>query len=459
MKRVNLKMAKSFGLLLVTLLLSYSCTDDVEKQNASGMNETDASCELYNFIVNDLGFHPDDVVDYGDQYVAEGDIAFDKKNYVIPEQFRNPRKAEPSDAIGPCINPNSASNGRIQQAVTGYLYRVDPATVRDVQVSIHSSIPQNLRSHITAAIDKWNTVSCTDIRFRLVTGTLRGHVEIRDDGGTLPEGSLSGRRLPDGKLEPNEYARTDFPSESGGTRNSQFLSKPGRTILVNSNLIAFDYERLSDGVRGNLTGLFIHELGHTIGVRHTNWRIGDTGQRGIVEIPLTPTSDASSVFNGGRVAVGDLSSADRTAMQHFYPKTQSGSCRTPLYYYWSPSRLDAFYTIPLTEKGSSTWGYNFYWAECFINTTQVSGTIPLYRYYNETTQDHALKTFDLGAGWRREATYYIYAAPGDGRIPLYEYYSSSNTDHCYTTRTSLSSPGGDSYVFQGIIGFVYTRDN
>jgi hypothetical protein len=61
-----------------------------------------------------------------------------------------------------------------------------------------------------------------------------------------------------------------------------------------------------------------HEIGHTIGICHTDG--GGTGGVGCILIPGTPTTDPSSVFNAGFTssATGEFSSGDIAALNILY---------------------------------------------------------------------------------------------------------------------------------------------
>lgn len=468
MELIKLKMARSLGLLLIVLLVSNSCTDDVEKQNKLVARQIDTSDPLLQFITEEVGFLPDDVVDYGDKYVAEGDIMFDKATYKLPASYLE--SDEPGDSEDPVtytnppgMNRPGGAHGRTQQAATGYLYRVGRLNLANIVVSIHSSIPksgsQNIRPYINEAIQRWNNVGCSEVKFTLATGSVRGHIQIRDDGGTLPEESL------DPNDEGDSYAWTDFPSESNHVRDLQFNGMPGRTIEINGDLVAFNYPN------DRKATLIMHELGHAIGMRHTDYRWADAANpQGIVWIPGTPdyapgdpddaVIDAGSVFNTDARNAPDFSANDKLAIRNLYPATLNNTnCRAPFYYYWSTTLADALFTWHLTELGNPASNYQFQKIECYINTAQILGTIPLYRYYNSSVTDHRyMTTFHNtieGYNYQKVAGY-LYQTGEAGRVPLYEYYSSDRTSHFYTVNWNLLREGADSYVYQGIIGYVYT---
>lgn len=436
MKFEKWKMAKAFAFLLVALLVSYSCSDpaieyELQKHNSQ---EIDISDPLYQFITEGLGISPDDVVDRGDMYVAEGDIMFNKSYFVVPEEFKKSKTSDASFVNPPVMEDRGEANGRTQQWIANYTTRVDRSVQRDITVSIHSSVPSsglyNIRPHITEAIQKWNNLSCTEIRFRLVTGR-RGHIEIKDDGGTLTDSP----RLVLGS--------TDFPS--GGF--------PGRTLLLN-----IDQMIDNNFATGLKTGIIMHELGHAVGIIHTNWFEGNETAAGGEQIPLSPTTDDLSVFIRGLPLTNDFSFNDREAIEIVYPAfSNNTTCRAPLFYYWSRTLSDAFFTTQLTDKGGTEfWNYSYQGIECYVHTAPVPfTTIPLYRYYSESTTDHALSISEMGNGWRLERTYYISPSPGPGRVALHEHYSSSRNDHFYTVRSGNFT----GYSYRSIVGYVWTADN
>lgn len=94
-------------------------------------------------------------------------------------------------------------------------------------------------------------------------------------------------------------------------------SNPGNTIIVNLNAKRADN---SEVVLSNLQKKFniIHELGHCLGLMHTN---GGSG----IAIPNTPVNgnnpDPSSVMNGGTAEVGwsRFSDYDLIAIRTLYP--------------------------------------------------------------------------------------------------------------------------------------------
>lgn len=447
MKRsFKLKMAKSCGLLLVCVLLSSSCGDETNNElnkDPFRVHQIDASDRLYQYITEGLGFDAASVVDYGTRYVAEGDIVFDKSRFEIPEDFRSTPLPDSDlsyvDAPGVGASHNHASNGRTKQYISKYTARVSKYTQRNITVSIHSSIPSsgryNLRPDITAAINSWNSISCSEIRFTVVTGR-RGHIEITDDP-SLP--SSPGLTL----------GLTDFPS--GGS--------PGWTVRLNVDQIVDN-----QFATNKRAGIIAHELGHAVGLRHSDWATAGTGEQsdGAILIPQTPTTDAQSIMNYTPFN-NNFSSSDLVGIRNAYPAfSTSTTCRAPLYYYWSPTLVDAFYTTQLTEKGgTSFWNYNYQWIECFINTAQVSGSVPLYRMYSTLNTDHAYRTSSATFGnyTANGLPGYIFTSPGSGRVPLYEFYNSQRLDHFYTITPNNLGAGGAGYVNQGIIGYVYTTDN
>jgi hypothetical protein len=93
--------------------------------------------------------------------------------------------------------------------------------------------------------------------------------------------------------------------------------QPGATLTVNSGAI----NAYSAGQR---EWLLVHELGHNIGFRHSNWRtLGESASSdGADSIPNTPSSDLSSVMIGQPSSIPSFSAFDlydKSAAGYLFP--------------------------------------------------------------------------------------------------------------------------------------------
>lgn len=103
--------------------------------------------------------------------------------------------------------------------------------------------------------------------------------------------------------------------------------------------------------------------------------------------------------------------------------------------YWT----DHFYTIDWCEldgfNGANNYAYEQ--VEGAVYNTQVSGSVPLYRYYaGHPANNHLYLTSYLGTSWNgynyEGVVGYVFTTQVSGTVPLYRYFDSSIVDHLYT---------------------------
>jgi hypothetical protein len=415
----NNKRAIRYKLKLAIFIMALFFSGCYEKENIvvktdKAINTNDP---LYQHITNDLGFQANDVKDIGSMYLVEGDILFNKTDYTQAEN----------------------ASGRVAQTTTTAL--VSRANnQRDIAVSIDANIPTsgegNWRLQIQAAVVNWNRVSCSNIRFRLV-GRTGGRIHITNDNGTLTD--------PEDPGDDYSLAAAELPS--GG--------QPGKTVLINVSLTG-----LSENTK---TVAIMHELGHAVGFRHTNWSAKGEKESpsGANLIPGTSDSDAYSIMNANVPASRTtFSTNDLIAITNLYPSLTE-NCKVPLYRYYSSSWTDHFYTTEFAELGKGGTRYGIEWIECRIYPIQVSGTVALYRYWSNGAKDHFYTTSfsNLGSGTMgfvlERIEGYVFGAPVAGTIPLYRYYNATTADHFYTVDFGELGNGAGGYILEGTAAYVF----
>lgn len=402
MKTIHSRRCLKFvRLILVTLLLTsgFSCQKDE-------MVEKTADKELTTF--NDLvsfGFHPSDIEEHSDHFVVEGDIRFYKNrdyNAHIDHE-----------------------DGRVKQARTGL---VSQTAIQNVTVRVDASIPtsgdDNWHDAISQAINDWNAIPDNIVHFVHISSG-PADITISSDGGTLSNLTI---------------AEASFPSSGAA----------GDVIRIN-----LDFNGNQNVPYSQKRYNIVHELGHCIGLRHTNW--STRGESTATHINATPCSDPNSVMNGGTAAnlYNGFSSFDQIAVQMIYPTPRALTLR-PFLRYYSILKTNHLYTPNWNDIGCGNSDYAYQGFDGYIHTTQVAGTYPLYRYYSSSDTDHFYST-----GYDPNPTNYVYegvagyvyTSPGTNRIPIYRFYinSGSNKNHFYSTSSTVPT----NYVAEGIAWYAH----
>lgn len=236
--------------LLSAVMISCSKKNDVSTDPETEITQNQ---KVLAYIKN-LGFTDAQIVDSGDNYVVDGDIVFNKKMEV------------PAD-YGKAIT---------EQYYNGYIV----TNSNNIRVKIDPSIT-SMTSEINSAINQWNTVPNSKIKFVITTGTVYD-ILIKVDN-TIG-GSTCGQA---------------YLSTSNG--------KAGNTVWINQALI-------QNNSFAQRTRTITHEFGHTISFKHTN-------QSTTTNVPGVGGTDAQSLMNGGQCGSGAtvLSAKDKQATAVLYP--------------------------------------------------------------------------------------------------------------------------------------------
>jgi hypothetical protein len=293
-------------ILLVLTIFQYSCKKDLEEEQGMPDAQPTTGYQVLQKIKS-LGFADSSIVDMGNYYLVEGDITFSKDAHT--HQHR--------------------PGGRIDQASTNSLisFSEQPNITVGIDASMPTSGTDNWRNEIATAINDWNNITDCRIRFTLTTAA-NPDIRILSDGGSLSN---------------NTIAEAEFPS--GG--NAGFRIRVNLDFSNNANVGAAQK-------RYNM----VHELGHCIGLRHTNWAV--RGESTANQIPNTPATDGNSVMNGGtaNLSWNGFSPFDITAVRVLYPEPIRFSAiwdTSSANQVWWPNCSEQ----QLRDKTAELWGQGF----------------------------------------------------------------------------------------------------
>lgn len=262
------------ALLLSVMIMAISCSQDdtvLEQMEQTEFVINDQNKEVVNRLL-DLGYNLSEIKELNDFFLVEGDILYSKDIKDYPDtknEGANLRHAHTDNLVYP-------TNLRI--------------TVR-VDASIPTSVTDDWRTAVQSAIADWNGIANCGVFFEFTNGN-NANITVKSDNN---------------QLENRTIASAGFPTDG----------IPFNAILVNLDFNG-DMDVSEAGKRYNM----VHELGHTIGFRHTNWDTrGETSSDGANLIPGTPDQDPNSVMNGGTALstwVG-FSDFDQISARYLYP--------------------------------------------------------------------------------------------------------------------------------------------
>jgi hypothetical protein len=252
---------KLFALSFIAIVLIFnSCKKDNKVDEAKTISDN----KVKEYILS-LGIAETDIQELGDHYLVEGDMVFNKK-MKLPDTIRKSKVPA------------------TKQLWTGF--ETNKTTVNTILIAVDPSMDHSI-SLINSAISQWNKICDSRIRFSIGT-TTNSHITITENNSMAACGT--------GEL-PN-----------GGA--------PGRTIQINTL-------RTRNHSTAQRVANITHELGHTIGLLHTNNVANNNNP--IAQIPGTPAFDSYSMMNGNMCGSlpSSLSNYDKIAITNLYPMPSS----------------------------------------------------------------------------------------------------------------------------------------
>lgn len=340
------------GALVCALAALSACADQPSQVVAPPAASADQN--LVDRVVA-MGFQRSMIVDRGDHFVVEGDIVIRKADLMRPSF---------SEGIAPGGDP------RFQYHTYNLVSQSKMASGIKLNLTGISS-QSTWMNAARAAITYWNQTYGTKIY--------------------LSEGSPADISVSFGSLPPGVAGQASWPSNGN----------PGPTITISTSIPMDQNQK---------RWVMMHELGHTLGYRHTNWQaVGESaGTIGAVHIPGTPTgADNASVFRTGLSSIpsyNGFSSYDQVANRYLYPGpaptlvSQGFSSGSHPTFSWSSVANASYYLV--TE-------YVYYW-EFIYYDPQVStdGYWGWQSYYQGQTNVFGTSYTDTNATANSSGTCY-----------------------------------------------------
>ncbi|WP_298760088.1 M57 family metalloprotease [uncultured Psychroserpens sp.] len=328
MKTKTLQKLSILTLSMALMLCFQNCSEDNITEDES-LNELNRNAVIDKLI--EKGYARETIIELDDFYLVGGDLMFSKdiNDYIQEDDF---------------LERHAHTNNLVSQA-----------NVTSMTVFIDNSIPQlgtdNWRNEIIQAMDDWSTIDDNCVDFTITLNSNTADIIVRSDNNSLPNTTI---------------ASAGFPTNN----------QPHNEILIN-----LDFLSNMTVTTGQKRYNMVHEFGHCIGFRHTNWdaRGEGVGPVGANLIPGTPNQDPNSVMNGGTATFtwNGFSAFDIIAADFLY-----GGCAVPSFTITGASYACRFDNLTFTVSGAApipavtSWNVSSNLQITSSNSTSVTVSVP-----------------------------------------------------------------------------------
>lgn len=376
----------SFILLALLSLLFPSCESRMQEELKQKEMFSD-----YLSIIRNLGYDETCAVDKGKDYVVEGDILLNK-NELLNYALTSTRQARA---------PHIISTNNRRSIVIGI----------DTELT---NMNNKWINRVNTAVTHWNNIAEGGIKIN-ITGA--------DRYNTTYNVHLRAANTNDG-LANNVFGEARPPSTNGKPGNLIIISPP----FCNNNGLT----------ESQIIYNLVHEIGHVLGFRHTNWsKLNENTAIGVNGTPNSGNNpDPNSVMNGNTAlnSWNGFSAYDKIAINTLYPSKIYNSFNsvdtvylshgfTPIggtssgYIFNVSAQLH--YDVPTSTYGVSTINVGI------KNENEYSNYTVLSHYINNISFDGNLLIYKINVEYSIPGLIPIGAPPGT--LPLLELCSASRT--------------------------------
>ncbi|NQX43468.1 hypothetical protein HQN84_31755 [Pedobacter steynii] len=359
MKKNNAFLEKSAFLLFAVIMIISSCKKNQVNNEIGENNKKDE--KLYAVLLQN-GVKAESIVSLDGYYLVEGDLLFKKNGTDLIRAAAYFQEIKENDKV--IVLPRKSQVAGKVSVLRDNDHKISqwktPGIVSSENIeTISISRSSDLTSWMTAidnAAEALASISDSKLNFYFITpnelpnSNLYTDILIRSDSNILPNDVI---------------AAAGFPSND----------KPYFEVLVNLDFLN-NYSVSESQKKYNI----VHEIGHCIGLRHSNWQNLGEPQIGAILIPGTPSADAGSVMNGGTAlnSWNGFSSYDVVAINNLYPfSTYDKWLTSPESKYKSFASNNNFWHGTAIFVGESA-EFEIKWNSNLVPTETVS--LQLYQY-------------------------------------------------------------------------------